>query len=91
MATNRRGGAPGVRTVAGAEQLAQPPDVQAPAVLRRHGSAWLWLIPRCPLCGSQHVHGAGPVEGDPRQFLGHRAAPCTAGAWRSYELVEAEE
>ncbi|MEU4235107.1 hypothetical protein AB0F17_63475 [Nonomuraea sp. NPDC026600] len=36
---------------------------EAPAILTpptRRGDCWLWIIPSCPYCRSQHTHGAGP-------------------------------
>jgi len=66
---------------------------QAPAVLKPSRGCYLWIVPRCPLCGKQHQHGGGYLTGDPRTLLGHRAAHCThsqrpGGPW-GYELVEA--
>jgi len=65
---------------------------QARAVLVRGRGCWLWIVPRCPLCGKQHQHGGGQLTGDPRGLLGHRVAHCTLrqrfGAARGYALVE---
>ncbi len=67
---------------------------QAPAILRPSRGCYLWLVPRCPLCGKQHQHGGGQLTGDPRGLLGHRVAHCTGrspyAVARGYELVEAE-
>jgi hypothetical protein len=65
---------------------------QAPAILKPSRGCYLWIVPRCPLCGRKHQHGGGPLTGDPRDCLGHRVAHCDGrapvGATRGYELVE---
>jgi hypothetical protein len=35
-----------------------------------------WIIQHCPFCGSRHQHGAGALNEDPRQLLGHRSTHC---------------
>lgn len=35
-----------------------------------------WVVPSCPFCGYQHVHGAGTRQDDPYRFLGYRIAHC---------------
>ena len=66
---------------------------QALAVLKPSRGCYLWIVPRCPLCGKRHQHGGGYLTGDPRTLLGHRVAHCTGpqrpGESRGYELVEA--
>ena len=68
---------------------------QAPAVLKPSRGCYLWIVPRCPLCGKQHQHGGGYLTGDPRTLLGHRAPHCGGsqrpGASWGYELVEARQ
>jgi hypothetical protein len=44
---------------------------------RDDGSFSLW-IPKCPICGDGHRHGAGAVGSDPREYLFHRVAHCYA-------------
>lgn len=61
----------------------------APTVLERSPRCFLWRVPVCPLCGREHVHGGGALDGDPRALLGHCAAHCLESAGASYELVEA--
>ncbi len=67
----------------------------APAILKPSRGCYLWLVPRCPLCGKQHQHGGGQLTGDPRALLGHRVAHCGGsqrpGAPWGYELVELVE
>ena len=46
------------------------------ARLQRHKKGNLWLISECPLCGEEHTHGAGPLDGNPQNYLGHRSAHC---------------
>lgn len=50
----------------------------APAYLRpptRRADGWLWIVPNCPHCHRQHVHGAG-MDGT---VGGHRVAHCMTG------------
>jgi len=65
---------------------------QAPAVLKSSRGCYLWIVPRCPLCGGQHQHGGGFLTGDPRMLLGHRVSHCDGpqrlGESRCYELVQ---
>jgi hypothetical protein len=39
--------------------------------------AWGWFVAKCSICGGRHFHGGGPLSGDARDLLGHRAAHCT--------------
>jgi hypothetical protein len=48
------------------------------------GRFWSAAVPRCPLCGGKHGHGAGDGE---EPDLGHRNAHCVTDSG-SYELVE---
>lgn len=50
----------------------------------------LWVIPQCPWCGKRHIHGAGRLQDNPHDFLGHRISHCInrLDVVRSYELVE---
>jgi len=41
----------------------------------RTSDCYLWRG-RCPLCGKRHVHGLGPLAGDPKDYLGHRVSHC---------------
>ncbi len=65
---------------------------EAPARLVRGRGCWLWIVPRCPLCGKRHQHGGGHFDADPRTLLGHRVGHCTrlspAEVARGYALVE---
>lgn len=67
---------------------------QAPARLMRGRSCWLWIVPRCPRCGKRHQHGGGPLHGDPRRLLGHRAGHCEMRYWGvtggpgGYDLID---
>lgn len=65
---------------------------QVPAILKPSRGGYLWLVPRCPLCGKKHQHGGGRLTGDPRRLLGHRVAHCGGsqrfGGPGGYELVE---
>jgi hypothetical protein len=56
--------------------------------LVRRRECQLWVIARCPLCGKEHTHGAGPMDGDPRRFLGHRISHCATFPRGEYELFE---
>ena len=52
--------------------------------------ARLWVLAKCPICGSRHIHGAGGIgEGNPAEFLGHRVPHCQNFFFRSlgYNLV----
>ncbi len=53
-----------------------------------------WVVIRCPFCGKKHYHGGGPGDGDPRNYLGERAAHCVklpeGMEFASYLLVEKE-
>lgn len=53
----------------------------ANAVLIQTGRGYLWRVLHCPLCGGQHVHGAGGLDDDPTAYLGHRAAHCGDGGY----------
>jgi len=35
-----------------------------------------WEIIQCPYCGGKHLHGAGSIHDDPRDFLGLRRIHC---------------
>jgi len=67
---------------------------QAPAILKRSRGVYLWIVPRCALCGRKHQDGGGPLTGDPRALLGHRVRHCATqdrrvGEPSGYDLVEA--
>lgn len=65
---------------------------KARAALSRGRDCWVWTVPECPFCGAQHEHGGGPLDGDPRQFLGHRVAHCTdRQPVGDYELEESSD
>jgi hypothetical protein len=49
---------------------------------------WTWAVLCCSLCGCPHVHGGGPVESDPRRWLGHRAGHCQTRGLEGYLLVD---
>ena len=34
---------------------------QAPAILKPSRGCYLWIVPRCPLCGRKHQHGGGQL------------------------------
>lgn len=62
----------------------------ARAVLDTSKGRRLWRVPRCPFCKDEHVHGAGPDDRDPREFLGPRRAHCEARVLLpDYRLAEA--
>lgn len=42
----------------------------ARVTLARGRYSWLWIVPHCPYCGKQHDHYAGPLNHDPRAYLG---------------------
>jgi hypothetical protein len=54
------------------------PEASARLVGKPQG--YLWIVDVCPLCGQRHVHGGGPLDGDPNQLLGHRDAHCAPRA-----------
>lgn len=60
----------------------------APAILERTSTRFLWIIPVCPQCGRRHIHGGGPLGGNPRDLLGSRSAHCLESTGASYDLVE---
>ncbi len=67
---------------------------QAPAILKPGRGGYLWIVPRCPLCGREHQHGGGHLDAAPRALLGHRVGHCEMRYWRGdgpggYDLVEA--
>jgi hypothetical protein len=49
---------------------------RAEAVLSKGRDVWEWKVLACPQCGKRHTHGGGPLDGDPRQFLGPRSPHC---------------
>lgn len=51
----------------------RPPKAPASLVSGEFGRTWRIT---CPYCGAQHFHSAGYLDEDPRQYLGHRRAPC---------------
>lgn len=56
----------------------------APAALQRAAQHWVWMV-RCPFCGEQHAHYAGPVGGDPYAWAGRSyAARCERTARRAW-------
>jgi hypothetical protein len=66
-----------IRLTAAAALPSQPhshPDARADLLAEARG--FRWLVQECPLCGRRHAHGGGPVSGDPRKTLGHRAGHC---------------
>ncbi len=74
-----------------------PSNPEAEVVLERQGDRYLWVVLCCPICGRRHEHGAGSVDGNPRDLLGHRVAHChdpfakVASELGGYVLVEKEE
>lgn len=38
--------------------------------------AFVWVVKECCLCLGRHIHGGGPLNGDPRALLGVRVAHC---------------
>lgn len=67
--------------------------IAARARLVRGRDCWLWIVPRCPLCGKRHQHGGGHCAADPRALLGHRLRHCETkyrqpGQPNGYDLVE---
>ncbi len=66
-----------------------PPAPQLPAWLD-HGQWHVW----CEFEWTWHYHGAGPANGNPLDFLGHRGAHCVDPASplhkRGYVLVAGE-
>jgi hypothetical protein len=46
------------------------------AVLSAGEFAFAWTVLECPLCLGRHIHGGGPLDGDPLERLGLRAAHC---------------
>jgi hypothetical protein len=48
------------------------------AELVRDASHYRWLVMECPWCGRQHVHGGGPITGDPRTRLCYQRSWCAA-------------
>jgi hypothetical protein len=65
------------------------PEALAQLVKDKHG--WLWVVSKCPLCGKRHVHGGGPLDGDPHDRLGHRAAHCVTGDTHGGYVLKAVE
>ena len=53
-----------------------PKMIEAKAVLQRGESIFQWLVLDCPLCGKPHYHGAGTLDKNPQDYLGHRSAHC---------------
>lgn len=39
---------------------------------------------KCPFCNETHTHGGGPIDGDPKRYLGDRVSHCHKG---DYNLV----
>jgi hypothetical protein len=70
-----------------------PLDVNAPvagvilatAELDCGASFRCWRVVSCPYCGESHDHGSGPVNSDPRRYLGGRLSHCFPGG--EYRLV----
>ncbi len=68
----------------------------APVILKRGRSNFLWVVTKCPLYGKEndHQHGGGSFDDDPRELLGHRVAHCISipkkQLHRGYNLVEAD-
>lgn len=48
---------------------------------------WWWEV-YCPYCGRRHLHGDGPVEGQPQGGL--RLADCGRGQYDLIVLTEAQ-
>ena len=63
------------------------PEAQAIVTLERSGVLNQWIVQQCPYCGGQHIHGAGRIDENPDNFLGHRAAECGKSS-KGYELVK---
>jgi hypothetical protein len=42
----------------------------------RRDRCFIWVVPKCALCGRRHIHGGGLFGDDPRQVLCHRAPHC---------------
>lgn len=63
---------------------------EAPAYLSpptRRSEGWLWIVPKCPYCTREHVHGAG-IDGT---VDGHRVSHCASGESNAgYFLAEIE-
>ncbi len=76
--------------------LATQPDPTAipeqPVLFKRgiHGN--YWIVQKCVACHRRHVHGAGGLNDDPLQFLGHRSQHClnNEAPW-GYVLVATED
>jgi len=58
---------------------------ELPAYLVEGKNERVWKV-WCEPCGKWHTHGAGPANGDPMEFLGHRIGHC-ANADRGYILI----
>jgi hypothetical protein len=59
----------------------EPRHLAAPAelVVNACGS-YSWDLSECPLCGAtDHRHGGGTLNEDPRAYLFHRVAHCLTG------------
>jgi hypothetical protein len=64
-------------TLAVEDELPERNVAKARAVLERGRFSWLWVVAACPYCGKQHDHFAGPLDGDPYQYVGMTfAARC---------------
>jgi len=56
--------------------------------LKKTSRMYIWVVSECPYCGKRHEHGGGPVEGDPRKFLGPRESHCELGATGGQYLLQ---
>ena len=74
----------------GETMTAEIKDQPALAHLAKGHSCWLWVVDQCPYCGRRHIHGGGPLDGDPRAVIGARVAHCRNNRGREYLLSEQE-
>lgn len=51
-------------------------ETTAFARLKEYPTNRVWVVDKCPHCKRQHVHGAGGLEHNPKDFLSHRVAHC---------------
>jgi len=46
-----------------------------------------WVVKKCPYCQKTHYHGAGSIDDNPNDFLGHRSSHCLKGN-AGYNLIK---